>query len=211
MKIIAHRGWSIGDEENSITAFKKAIDKKVDGVEFDIRRSLCGKEIIISHEPCELEKALLLEDGLRVLSETNLELLIELKECDNEFLSQTIALLEKYSLKEKSLLFGFHGVAEKLDWSRNDIKLGIISEYPWDIKKDIEKFDPDFVLMGWDYRWWTKPVFKMIWSVFSLPKVCAKYPKVSFVVGIAGSERDYNWLCKQNGLYCCTADSPLEW
>lgn len=48
-QIIAHRGWSGKYPENTITAFKKALELPVDGVEFDLRMTRDGK-IVISHD-----------------------------------------------------------------------------------------------------------------------------------------------------------------
>lgn len=47
--IIAHRGASFYEKENTIAAFKKAIELKADMVEFDVRKTLDNK-IIIFHD-----------------------------------------------------------------------------------------------------------------------------------------------------------------
>lgn len=47
--VIAHRGWSARYPENTLTAFEKALELPVDGIEFDLRRTADG-EIVISHE-----------------------------------------------------------------------------------------------------------------------------------------------------------------
>lgn len=46
MKIIAHRGLSASYPENTLLAFRKAIEVGVDGIEADLRISLDGKAII---------------------------------------------------------------------------------------------------------------------------------------------------------------------
>jgi glycerophosphoryl diester phosphodiesterase len=38
MKLIAHRGWSAGGDENTLVAFARA--DRISGVEFDVCRSL---------------------------------------------------------------------------------------------------------------------------------------------------------------------------
>ena len=48
--IIAHRGSSIDEPENTIRAFKKAISIGADIIEFDVRKTLDGK-IVVIHDP----------------------------------------------------------------------------------------------------------------------------------------------------------------
>ncbi len=213
IKVIAHRGWSAGKNENTLDAFKKAVaETGVGGVEFDVR--WCTKRgcVIISHDLDTTGEALELESGLEFLSKENLELFIEMKECDKNLFCRTTELLDKYNLKQKTLIFGFRDVVVGFPWNnREGVKLGIISEYPWEILKDINNFRPDSILIGWDDRWWTKSVFKFVWTIFSLKNICEKYSNIDFVVGVAKSKEDYNWLCKQEGIYCLTADKPFEW
>ena len=49
LKIIAHRGFSDGYPENTLLAFKKAIEADADGIETDLRLSKDG-EIVLSHD-----------------------------------------------------------------------------------------------------------------------------------------------------------------
>ena len=49
MKIIAHRGFSDGYPENTLLAFKKAIEADADGIETDLRLSKDG-EIVLFHD-----------------------------------------------------------------------------------------------------------------------------------------------------------------
>ncbi|MBU1557432.1 glycerophosphodiester phosphodiesterase [Patescibacteria group bacterium] len=211
MKIFAHRGWSVGEKENSLSSFQKAVENGVDGIEIDVRWSPNKDRLIISHDPDISGEALGLEEGLIFLSDKNLDILVEMKEYDEKLFLQMVDLFKKYSLKEKIVVFGFKKVAKKFPWGKTDIKLGIISIFPWSIRSDIKKFNPSFVLMGWDYNWWTRPLFKMVWTFLSLSNLCKNNKETCFVVGIANCEADYNWLCKQNGLYCCTVDKPFEW
>ena len=213
IKVVAHRGRSAGKNENTLEAFKKSAQEKgVDGVEFDIRWNQKRDKIIISHDSDLTGEALELEEGLKFLANEDLELFIELKEGDKDLFSQTVVSLNKYNLKQKTLLFGFKDIVASFPLgNREGIRLGIISEYPWEISKDINTFNPDSVLIGWDDRWWTKPAFKIVWTLFSLPKICEKYSNVDFAVGVVKSEEDYNWLCKQEGIYCLTADKPFGW
>lgn len=53
MKIIAHRGYSSDYPENTLLAFKKALEVGVDGVEIDLRLSPDGKSIIFHDDTLE--------------------------------------------------------------------------------------------------------------------------------------------------------------
>ena len=212
VKVIAHRGWSAGKEENTINAFIKAYDKGVCGVEFDVRWASDKKLPIVSHDPSEHKNALCLNECIEFLSSTQFDLYIEMKEHDEELFSEVIKLLEKFNLKERTLVFGFKHVAESFPWGDTDVSLGIITKYPWHIKKDVKRFQPDFVLTGWDYRWWTRPVFKFMWATaFSMKRFAKKHDGVKFVAGIAMSKGDYKWLAKRKGLHACTVDKPFDW
>ena len=50
MKIFAHRGYSGKYPENTILAFKKALDIGVDGIELDVHKSKDGKLVVIHDE-----------------------------------------------------------------------------------------------------------------------------------------------------------------
>ena len=47
MKVFAHRGFSGTYPENTMLAFRKAIEAGADGIELDIHESLDGKLVII--------------------------------------------------------------------------------------------------------------------------------------------------------------------
>ena len=47
MKIFAHRGASGYAPENTLTAIKKAIEMKADGIEIDIQLTKDGKIVVI--------------------------------------------------------------------------------------------------------------------------------------------------------------------
>jgi glycerophosphoryl diester phosphodiesterase len=50
MRIIAHRGFSGRAPENTMAAFRLALELKVDGLELDVQRSKDG-ELVICHDP----------------------------------------------------------------------------------------------------------------------------------------------------------------
>src|SRR5688572_11892311 len=82
MKLIAHRGWSAGRGENSLAAFARAArDGRISGVEFDVCRAADSDTLVVSHDPPRhVENALTLDAALSLLSPTDLELFVEVKE-----------------------------------------------------------------------------------------------------------------------------------
>ncbi|MCK1638554.1 glycerophosphodiester phosphodiesterase [Bradyrhizobium sp. 157] len=82
MKLIAHRGWSAGRGENSLAAFVRAArDGRISGVEFDVCRAADSDTLVVSHDPPRhVENALTLDAALSLLSPTDLELFVEVKE-----------------------------------------------------------------------------------------------------------------------------------
>lgn len=51
--IIAHRGASAYAPENTMSAFRKAVDLSADGIEFDVKRTLDGEMVIIHDQTLE--------------------------------------------------------------------------------------------------------------------------------------------------------------
>jgi glycerophosphoryl diester phosphodiesterase len=82
MKLIAHRGWSAGPGEKSLAAFARAArDGRISGVEFDVCLAAGSDTLVVSHEPPrQVENALTLDAALSLLSPTDLELFVEVKE-----------------------------------------------------------------------------------------------------------------------------------
>lgn len=209
MKIFTHRGWSAGEIENTLSAFKKSADAHSYGVEFDVRYGPLGKTVVCAHDKVADNKALSLDEALQYLKQTDMELLIELKEYSDEFYADVVGSLRKHNLVNRTNLFGFAPEAQLFPWkARQDIKLGIIAKYPHDIKKYIELYNPDVVLLGWGNKK-ERLQFMTAWAFLSLRKTFEKYPTIKFVIGVAYTENDRKWLSKQQGLYGITADMPL--
>ena len=82
MKLIAHRGWSAGEDENTVAAFARtAWDDRISGVEFGVRYVADTGNLVVSHDPpLHIENALTLDPALSFLSQTALELFVEFKE-----------------------------------------------------------------------------------------------------------------------------------
>lgn len=208
MKIFTHRGWSAGEIENTLLAFRKSADARSYGVEFDVRYGPLGKTVVCAHDKVADNKALSLDEALQYLKQTDMELLIELKEYSDEFYAEVVDLLRKHNLVNRTTIFGFQPEAQLFPWkARQDIKLGIIAEYPQDIKKYIRLYNPDMVLIGWGDKI-ERLQFRIAWTLLSLRKTFEKYSTIKFVIGVAYTEKDRKWLSKQSGLYGITADMP---
>jgi glycerophosphoryl diester phosphodiesterase len=99
IKIVAHRGASAEEPENTLQAFERAIEVGADMIEFDVRRDTNG-DLRISHDPIRHSAAELptLEETLR-LTQGRIQLDVELKEpgCERDAID---LLLRYFDLKD---------------------------------------------------------------------------------------------------------------
>ncbi|BFH73744.1 glycerophosphodiester phosphodiesterase family protein [Sulfurisphaera javensis] len=95
MICIGHRGASAYEPENTIKAFKKAIEMGCEGVEMDLRRSKDGKIVVIHDETVDRTT-----NGKGKVSEMTLE---ELKKLDSQ--GEKIPLLSEVLSEIKAKLF----------------------------------------------------------------------------------------------------------
>ncbi len=118
MKLIAHRGWSAGGDENTLAAFARAAcDDRISGVEFDVRYVADIGNLVVSHDPpFHVENALTLDAALSFLSQTALELFVEIKETGRA--SVVIEKLVSSNVADRSVVFAFAGVARSFPWER---------------------------------------------------------------------------------------------
>lgn len=211
MKIFSHRGWAAGKGENTLAAFRRSNGAGLSGVEFDVRLGPKGA-IVVSHDHTKDEGVLTLEQALEYLQTTALELLIEFKEYSPAFFTRVVALLDRYGVTDRSTIFAFSGVSRHFPWEeRRTVRLGIISQYPHHIKRDVKKYHPDMVLLGWVTKT-ERFLFKLVWSILSLAETTKKYPALRFVVGVAYNDSDVAWLAEKQSLYGVTRDNeqPLD-
>jgi glycerophosphoryl diester phosphodiesterase len=192
VKIVAHRGWSAGPEENTIAAFRRAARAAdVVGVEFDVRRAADGR-LIVSHDPPNGE-APHLAAVVNCLATSHLEALVELKEAD--LAGDVARSLVAGGLAGRALVFGPAEFLDGMDRSL-PIALGVIVEYPWRIARIAGAVSPDVILTGWDDRNWARLAFRAWLSLFSLHRMAQRH-SAGIVVGVASGKEDLRWLRKQ--------------
>jgi hypothetical protein len=205
MKLIAHRGWSAGPGENSLAAFARAArDGRISGVEFDVCLAADSDTLVVSHDPPpHAENALTLDAALSLLSPTDLDLFVEVKETG--LASRVIERLVASNVARRSVVFALAAVARSFPWEgARPVRLGIIVKYPWNLNRAVRRYAPDVLLLGWDARAWTRVAFRAWWSVFSLEQLARRH-HVPVVVGIVQRMDDLHWLSRQR-LYGVVAD-----
>ena len=209
MHLIAHRGWAAGGDENTLAAFARAArDDRISGVELDVCCAADSRTLVVSHDPpLHAENALVLDAALSFLSQTNLELFVEIKE--EGLASAVIEKLVASNVADRSVVFAFGAVARSFPWEAvRPVRLGVIVMYPWNLDRVVRVYAPDVLLLGWDARGWTRIAFRAWWSVFSLERL-ARRQRVPIVVGIAQRMDDLHWLSRQH-LYGAVADIDVN-
>jgi hypothetical protein len=205
MKVIAHRGWAAGPEENTLRAFTRAAgDPRIAGVEFDVCRAPASGTLVVSHDPPAAgAKALALDNALSTLATTDLELLVELKQPG--LAPDVISTLIARGVAGRSLVFAFENVARSFPWQRpRPVRLGVIASYPWALEPMVRAYAPDVLLTGWDYRAWTRMAFRAWWSAFSLERLGRRHA-LPVIVGIVQRRADLDWLARQR-IHAAVAD-----
>jgi hypothetical protein len=205
MKLIAHRGWSAGGDENTLATFARAAcDGRIAGVEFDVRHAADAMTLVVSHDPpVHIENTLTLDAALSCLSQTDLELFVEIKETG--LASVVIEKLVSRNLADRSVVFAFAAVARSFPWEgARPVRLGVIVMCPWNLNRAARAYAPDFLFLGWDSRVWTRIAFRTWWSVFSLERRARRH-QLPVVVGIAQRLDDLHWLSRQH-IYGVVAD-----
>ena len=208
MKLIAHRGWSEGAEENTAAAFEKAAaDARVAGVELDVCLAVDTGALVVSHDPpARAQGTLPLDAALELLAPTRLELFVEVKQPG--LAEKVVERLATCGLADRSVVFAFAPVARAFPWqAARPVRLGIIVLYPWQLGQAAQRYAPDVLLLGWDQRRWTRLAFRAFWSMFSLPRVMRRHRR-PVVAGIVQRADDLDWLARQD-VYAAVADMDL--
>jgi glycerophosphoryl diester phosphodiesterase len=211
MLLIAHRGFSQGKDENTLVALHgAAADRRIGGVELDIRLSVDRSEVVLRHDPftgaADEPASLSLDEALLFARKQAWEVLLECKEYDADLYRRVQDLVTKHAMADRVVLFGFRDIAEKFAWAEaRPFRFGIIEEYPWRIPKTVAAYRPDVLLMGWMSPA-TKLAVQSWWSVFSLARVARRVPDMALVMGVARSQADVEWLKRRNALFAATID-----
>jgi hypothetical protein len=198
MKLIAHRGWAEGLDENTLAAFARAAAEPcVKGVEFDVRRAADGRTLVVTHDPPSADApALSLAAALALLAPTGLDLLVEPKEPG--LAAEVIAALTAHGLADRALIFAFEPIAKSFPWrERRPVRLGVIVEYPWRLRRAARAYAPDLLALGWDARAWTRLAFRAWWSLFSLDRTQRRLG-VPLIAGIVRRRDDLAWLARRH-------------
>ena len=159
IKVLGHRGCAGLEPENTIRAFKKAVNLKVDLIEFDVRMTK-DKELVVIHDEKvdretngkgyvrdftfeeirklnirKNEKIPSFEEVINLLKKEGPIIVIEIKE--PETLKKVLEIVKKEKLKNKVLIISFwQDVIKKIKEIEPEIKTGII------FKKKIAKIIP---------------------------------------------------------------------
>ena len=215
MKLIAHRGWCAGAEENTLAALARAVaDPRLSGVEFDVCRARVpvsaapheARDVSaawVSHDAPRGENCLTLDAALSFLEQTDLALFVEIKESD--LAPAVIQGLVSRHMAERAVVFGFASVAKPFPWrGPRPVRLGVIVRTPWNLDRVLRACAPDVLLLGWDERAWTRRAFRAWWSVFSLARLTRRC-RVPVVIGVVRRRADLDWLSRQE-VYAAVAD-----
>jgi len=205
---IAHRGVTGGGvAENTRAAFRAAKEDGLHGIEFDVRWSEKREDAVVCHYAWQEDAAELLEEVLEELSLHSFSiLLLELKEYHLKLWLRVRGLLVQHKLIEHTVVFAFPRVAEKFPWrEREGMKLGIITLFPWQVKK-YAKLKPSVILFGYDRRPWTRFLFRLIWWDAGMRRLFRIHPDVAFIAGVAQNEKHIAHLESIDGLHGYTVD-----
>jgi glycerophosphoryl diester phosphodiesterase len=146
--VIAHRGASFYEPENTLRAVRRALDFGVDGVEVDVRSTIEGNIVVIHDETVDRttngsgrvkdmslvelrsldagkgEKIPLLEEVLELVGNKAM-VIIELKIAGIE--ERVLGIVEKYDALDRVIFSSFiHGSVKKLKELNPRVKTGVI-------------------------------------------------------------------------------------
>lgn len=124
-KLIAHRGDTIHCQENTIEAFRSALDLGADGIECDVQ--LHHGQLIVVHHYLFDKKATypLLSEVLELFIGRGM-IEIEVKELDPAFLPQFVQLLSKYPDEHIEITSSFLPIIPYVRKAMPKAKLGVI-------------------------------------------------------------------------------------
>jgi glycerophosphoryl diester phosphodiesterase len=149
IKVLGHRGCAGIEPENTIRAFKRAMDLGVDFIELDVRKSRDKKLVVIHDDRVDRttngngsvrdltfevirkldagkgEKIPSLEEALDLLKKEKQRIAIEIKEPDT--LDEIVKIVTKEGLSSKVIIVSFwHNVLKRIKEIEPEIKTGAI-------------------------------------------------------------------------------------
>ena len=169
-EITAHRGDTSLYPENTIEAFKMAVEKQTDWIELDVQETK-DKKVVVSHDANlkrvagidrniydmnydEVKKVILkeignvkiptLEEVLKWMILTNVKLNIELKPYsdDDSLVKNTVDLIEKYHLEERVVLSSSkYSILENIKTINNKIQTAYIMSIAYGDLLKLDKAD----------------------------------------------------------------------
>lgn len=141
MIIIAHRGASAYEPENTIAAFNTAVKMKADGIECDVRLT-ADKRLAIIHNPTikttsgkgkvkdytlnQLKQYNVpeLQEIIDLIKQTGLLLLVEIKDEGTE--QQIVNVIKKNKIENRAIIVSFYADSIKKIKRLGNIKTGLI-------------------------------------------------------------------------------------
>jgi glycerophosphoryl diester phosphodiesterase len=149
---IAHRGGAMHAPENTLTAFKKALESNSDAIEFDIRRTRDGVPVVIHDEDLKrvanIDKRIAemtLEDLKKikvfgaetiptleeVLQELGSRIIMFIEIKDEGLEDSVVTLLKQYNVVDQSLVISFnYTILTKVKNLYSGIEIGLLSNTP---------------------------------------------------------------------------------
>jgi glycerophosphoryl diester phosphodiesterase len=185
-RIVAHRGASSEAPENTLAAFRRAIEVGADMIEFDVRRAPDGR-LVISHDPIREapQQLLTLEDTLH-FTQGQVQLDVELKEpgCERDAID---LLLRHFTLSDFCITSFLADSLREIRAINPDIRTGLIFA-TWNESVRAACLSPDAEILAPHYRLLEeaerigKPLF--VWTVDDpeLTRALFKRPLVEAIV-----------------------------
>lgn len=137
---IAHRGASSYESENTLIAFQKALDFKVDGIEIDVHLSSDGEIMVIHDETINRTtngKGLVKHYAASELQKYGIPTLTEVLELVNRSCFINIEL--KGIGTEKSVVKLIEEYIVEKNWNYNDF---LVSSFDWKMLEEVQILNP---------------------------------------------------------------------
>lgn len=160
--IIAHRGASAYEPENTIAAFRKVVELKANGAECDIRltkdkklavihdaaidRTTSGKGLVKDYSLKELKTYNIpeLQEVIDIIKPAKMLLLIEIKERGTE--SAIVEAVKKNKIENQAVVISFYADSLKKVKKLGNIKTGFIFNKDVDAINIAKNIKADFIL-----------------------------------------------------------------